>query len=138
MIEKAEMPAVGDDEAPSLRAIRRTRGGDQRVVGGEDGELVPWETRHVVGRTERHEPAHPAAATALREHPRRQATQAVPDHVDVVAAARRTRALDHPLDLAREAMIVESRRIGEAREITDATSGEEAPQDEEVGRVAEE
>src|SRR5437773_6816158 len=134
MIEERPVTAAHDDDP----AARAKRGRHERVVGPEDGELPLREPVRVIRGAKRDQPPHPPAVPQLYQVAGHEAAEAMAHDVHFRGTGRETDGFDSLLEAPRQALVVETGRIREAREVPDPAPGEEAPQDEKVGRVAEE
>src|SRR5262249_58405476 len=102
------------------------------VVRGEDRELSRGSSLRVVRGAERDEPADAFPVAEPDEMAGDETAEAVAHDVHPGGARIPADLLDPPREPGDEALVVDAGRIGEAREVPDATTREEASQDEEV------
>src|SRR5262245_59602125 len=123
------VPAVLDHDHPAA-SVRGRR--HERVVRGEDRELSHRSSLRVVRGAEGDEPADAPPVAELDEVAGDETAEAVADNVHARGARVPADLLDPPGEPGDEALVVDAGRVGEAREVPDATASKEASQDEEV------
>src|SRR5262245_52661259 len=67
-----------------------------------------------------------------------ETAQAVADHVHLGCSGGEAERFDRAPEVAGETLVVDTGPVGEAGEVSDAARTQVSPQEEEVGRVAEE
>src|SRR5262249_15277295 len=129
VLQEVQVPAVLDhDHTPASLHGRR----HERVVRSEDRELSRRSSLRVVRRAEGDEPPDAPPVAELDEVAGDETAEAVADDVHPRGAGAPEALLDPPGEPGDEALVVDSGRVGEAREVADATTREEASQNEEV------